>query len=265
MTASLVFAMRTAAWPAPAVGCPTLAECGPAHAGVGEAGGQVEFLAVGGVTELLAQGRLVVLAVGVDQVGEQLGALADEESPAAQQVTGGAHGLGGDVGDGQVAAAEEACDLLGVEVVVLGLAAVDGLHVQGVAEHEGDPFLVAEVGEPVPGEHALAGDGQAGAEGRHGFKDGLRGGGDGVVEDDGTLGIEDADRQGPGMEVDAAGKLVGLGVEPHHGLRGMGDWLLVTPVYPLRRGHDEYPVAAADGGREAGFAEQNVSLRGRRC
>src|SRR5437764_14062500 len=25
-----------------------------------------------------------------------------------------------------------------------------------------------------------------------------------------------------------------------------GDWLLVTPVYPLRRGHDEYPLAGAD-------------------
>src|SRR5262249_7884719 len=25
-----------------------------------------------------------------------------------------------------------------------------------------------------------------------------------------------------------------------------GAWLLVTPVYPLRRGHDEYPVVAAD-------------------
>src|SRR6266508_5980994 len=28
-----------------------------------------------------------------------------------------------------------------------------------------------------------------------------------------------------------------------------GYWLLVTPVYPLRRGHDEYPGAAPDRGR----------------
>src|SRR5262249_13507339 len=27
-------------------------------------------------------------------------------------------------------------------------------------------------------------------------------------------------------------------------------WLLVTPVYPLRRGHDEYPGAAADRPRD---------------
>src|SRR5262245_34047953 len=26
-----------------------------------------------------------------------------------------------------------------------------------------------------------------------------------------------------------------------------GNWLLVTPVYPLRRGHGEYPAVARDG------------------
>ena len=55
---------------------------------------------------------------------------------------------------------EQPGDLLGVDLVVLGLAAVDGLHVQRVAEDEGDPLGGAEVGEPVPGEHALAADDQ---------------------------------------------------------------------------------------------------------
>jgi hypothetical protein len=36
------------------------------------------------------------------------------------------------------------------------------------------------------------------------------------------------------------------------------DWLLVTPVYPLRRGHDEYPPAEADRGRHFGFARFKV-------
>jgi hypothetical protein len=35
---------------------------------------------------------------------------------------------------------------------------VDGFHVQGVAEGEMDAFAAAEVGEPVPGKHALDGD-----------------------------------------------------------------------------------------------------------
>ena len=41
--------------------------------------------------------------------------------------------------------------------VVLGFGAVNGLHVEGVAEDEGDAFAGAEVCEPVPGEHALDG------------------------------------------------------------------------------------------------------------
>jgi hypothetical protein len=44
-----------------------------------------------------------------------------------------------------------------------------------------------------------------------------------------------------------------------------GDWLLVTPVYPLQRGHDEYPSATADRGRDVGFWEITAPLRGPGC
>jgi hypothetical protein len=44
---------------------------------------------------------------------------------------------------------------LGVDLIVLGFPAVDGFHVQGVAEHEGNPFTVAQIGNPIPGEDAL--------------------------------------------------------------------------------------------------------------
>jgi len=44
-----------------------------------------------------------------------------------------------------------------VDLVVLGLAAVDGFHVQSMAEHEVDPFPAAQIGDPVPGEDALHG------------------------------------------------------------------------------------------------------------
>lgn len=46
----------------------------------------------------------------------------------------------------------------GVEIVVLGLAAVDGHHGEFATEDEEDGLAFAEVGEPVPGEHALAAD-----------------------------------------------------------------------------------------------------------
>jgi hypothetical protein len=61
-------------------------------------------------------------------------------------------------------AAKHAGEFGGVDPVVLGFAAVDHLHVEGVAEDEGDAFGLAQVGEPVPGEHALGPDDESVAE-----------------------------------------------------------------------------------------------------
>ena len=69
----------------------------------------------------------------------------------------------------------------GIDAVVLGLAAVDGLHVVGVADQEGELLLGAEVGEPVPGEHALDADHQAEIAGRAGLHARNR-----VLDHDGT-------------------------------------------------------------------------------
>src|SRR5439155_9990553 len=88
-------------------------------------------------------------------------------------------------------AAEQHGDLVGIDLVGLGLAAVDGLHVQGVAQDEGDALCGAEVGEPVPGEQALTGDGQPVAEGSDSAEEGIRPGGDSLVQDDGTGRVED--------------------------------------------------------------------------
>jgi hypothetical protein len=46
---------------------------------------------------------------------------------------------------------------------------VDGFHVQGVSENESDLLVVAEVGQPVPGEQALDGDDEIVAEGGDGL------------------------------------------------------------------------------------------------
>ena len=116
----------------------------------------------------------------------------------------------------------------GVDLVGLGLAAVDGLHVQGVSQDEGDVVLLAEVGEPVPGEHALAGDGETVAAGSDGAEEGVGSGGDGLAEGDGAGGIEDAQGDGPGVEIDTAVEPVLLVVESHHGLRVEGYLSLVT-------------------------------------
>ena len=51
----------------------------------------------------------------------------------------------------QEAAAQQDRDLVGVELVVLGVPAVDGLHCERVAEHKRDAFGGADIREPVPG------------------------------------------------------------------------------------------------------------------
>jgi len=59
------------------------------------------------------------------------------------------------VGHGKHFATKKGCNLLRVDLVVLGLPAVDGFHVQGVAEHEGDALSAAQIGDPIPGEDTL--------------------------------------------------------------------------------------------------------------
>jgi hypothetical protein len=70
------------------------------------------------------------------QVRQQLAALAHEVEPAPQEVPRLAHARRIDVGLREHAAAQQHRDLVGVDAVVLRLAAVNGLHVEGVAEHE---------------------------------------------------------------------------------------------------------------------------------
>ncbi len=70
---------------------------------------------------------------------------------------------------------------------------MDGLHLQRVSEDEGDALLLAGVGEPVPGEGALAGDDQAVAEGLDGGEEVLGVGGNVLMEQGVSLLVEDAD------------------------------------------------------------------------
>jgi hypothetical protein len=137
---------------------------------------------------------------------------------------------------------------VGIDLVRLGLTAVNGLHVQGVPQDEGDVLGGAQVGEPVPGEHALTGDDQTRTKRLGGVEKSLGRRVEGLLQDDVPGGIEDTQRKRSGVQIDARVKCVLLGVESHHGLRGKGNWLLVTPVYLTQRGHDEYPCAAADRG-----------------
>src|SRR5262249_7991104 len=207
----------------------------------GEAVGDVQLGAVGGVGELLGEGGEVVLAIGVLDVGDGLGAFVDEVHTSAEQVAGGAHAGGIDVGDGDVAATKQAGERGGVDLVVLTFAAVDGFHVQGMSEDEGDLLLVAEVGEPVPGEQALDGDDEVVAEGGDGLQEAVGMGGQVLVEDDLSGGVKDAQVHGPGMQIDAAVESVLLIVEAHGLLPRYrwgpepASWLEGTPFLKIPR------------------------------
>ena len=80
---------------------------------------------------------------------------------------------------------------------------------------KGIVLVLAQIGEPVPGEHALDADDQAVAEGRDGVRGRRRAGGEVLVEDDVAVVVEDADVHGSGVQIDAAVESVLLVVEAH--------------------------------------------------
>jgi hypothetical protein len=142
---------------------------GVTHLGIGEV--RQQPFAIAALLDAAFQRRQVVLADRVLDVSDELGALAHEMTAPAQQIARGAHARGVDVGLGEHPTADQAGDLVRIDLVVLGLAPVYRAHVQGVAEHEGDALARTQIGQPVPGEHALHGHHQVIAEGLdHGQK-----------------------------------------------------------------------------------------------
>ena len=65
---------------------------------------------------------------------KSLGATADEEDAATKQFAGFPHAFGVDLGSPKRAAAKQDGNLVGVDLLGLGHAAVHGFHVEGVSE-----------------------------------------------------------------------------------------------------------------------------------
>jgi len=80
--------------------------------------------------------------------------------PPAQQIAGGAPLGGVGVSLWYQSALEQERDLLGIDLIILGLSAMDRSHIQGVAQHKGKRLPTAEIGDPIPGEDAPDGDRQ---------------------------------------------------------------------------------------------------------
>ncbi len=102
----------------------------------------------------------VVLTGGIGDMRLQVCAMADQVGAAAQQVTCRTHLAWIGIGQGKITAAHELGDLERIDAIILGLAAVNGAHVEGVPQDEGDAMSLAEIGHPVPAVHALDPDDQ---------------------------------------------------------------------------------------------------------
>lgn len=130
---------------------------------IGKALGHVDACAIGFPADPGTKLRQVVLAIGVLDVRQELGALPHQVIASAHEVAGGAHFGRIDIGLREHARAQQCCNFLRIDAVILDLAAMDGFHVQRMTEDEGQLFAGAQVGQPVPGEDAFDADNQVGA------------------------------------------------------------------------------------------------------
>jgi hypothetical protein len=194
----------------------------------------------------LVQGRQVVLGVGVLDVGQQLAALPGEEQASTQEVSGGPHLSGVDIGVGEIAAPQQGRDLVRVEPIILGLAAVDRFHVESMAEDKGDALFTAEVGDPIPAEQALDGDRQVLSVGSEGLQQLLSITGQFPVDEDCALLVQDAEIETAGVEVDTTVMNMLSGVESHRGLLSWSSSQQPTAVVGWRGPQISIPVAPAD-------------------
>lgn len=98
---------------------------------------------------------------------------------------------------------------------IFAFAAMDSFHIECMAQDEGDRLLGAEIGEPIPDEHALDGDDDILPVGLDGPEKGLRRGLTVFVEHGVALLIQDAKVHGSGVQIDSAIKFVLVGVQSH--------------------------------------------------
>jgi hypothetical protein len=157
---------------------------------------------------LLATGRQGIRAVGLLPVGQPRGPVVCPRHPASKPVAGRPPLGRIDRGVWEHAATAQDGKLWRGDRGVFGLPTMDRLHVQGMAADERDAFVSPQVGQPVPGEQAFDRDDETLSLGRHDFQQGLRGCLHMTVHENLAALVEDADVQGTGMQVDAAGTLV---------------------------------------------------------
>jgi hypothetical protein len=168
--------------------------------------------AVGLSGNLRAERGQVIRAVGMLDRRHEFCAFSPQVWTAPEQLTGGTPLGWIDIGLRAQAAAEQGGTLWRLAWVVFGLAPVDGLHVEGLSQHDGNALCRTQIGEPRPGAEAFNGHDQPLTIRGNGLEDRFRSGFHVAVQHDFTVVTHDADRHRAGMQVDTAGQVVRLGI-----------------------------------------------------
>jgi hypothetical protein len=135
--------------------------------------------------------------------------------PPPEQVPCGPHLGGIDLGLGSHATAEEPSDFLGVNVVVFGLAAMDRFHRERVSEDTRDTLPGTQLCQPIPGEATFDTDDAILAIGGDGLETWVWGCWQVTLNQRLPSLVQDAEVHGTSMQINAAVKLVLVGVEAH--------------------------------------------------
>ena len=167
------------------------------------------------VRDLFADLGHVVLAVGLLDMRQELRPFARKMPPAPEEIPGGPHLGGIDVGLREHTPAEEDGNLLRIDRGVFGLAPVHGLHRKRMAKPKGHAVPGAEVGQPLPGEETCDADDQSGPGRRDSCEKRCGASRHVPVHQHLAILVQDAEIPGAGMQIDAAVTLVLLGGESH--------------------------------------------------
>jgi len=135
--------------------------------------------------------------------------------PAPEEIACGPHRSRINVGLREHAPAQEQGDFLSIDFVVLGFAPMDGFHVEGMPQHEGNPLLRAQIGQPVLREHTFDRDDHIITIRGNDLKKGLRVCPEILVNHGFPSLIQDADIHRPGVQIDPTIRLVLFRVELH--------------------------------------------------
>jgi hypothetical protein len=183
------------------------------HRRIGKALGDPVAVGFGG--DLFADGWEVILAVGILNMRQECTAFAGQVQAPTQQVAGRAHLGWIDIGLREHTAAQQHSDLMGVDLVVFGLAAMDSFHREGMTEDKRNTVFSTEVHKPVPSKHAFGSEDDLIAVGGNGFEKRLWGGCHVTVQQRFASLVEDAHVHGAGVEIDTTVKRVLFRVKSH--------------------------------------------------